>query len=476
MIFIWFIYGLAFFVLGLVVIVYPKKGSAFKLADSLWLIAGFGILHGINEWLDMFIVIGEPFPVTTLKLIGTGVLPVSFLFLVRFGTIVIAEAKKKFKLIKILPVILFSAWVLIFLMSSQRLLMGQIFARYLLCVPGTFLTAVALFMQIPQFKEIKLHSIPQSLLIVGVVFLIYGTLAGIVVHKADFFPANLINYDWFKGIFGAPVQIFRAICAIVLSYASIQILSIFRWETQKDQEELDKYRSEMEKKTWLAEVGAMGSAMAQKLDEPLAVTRLLLQRILTDLSETSLSDTVVSSLKKSLSEVSKATDVVQRFQSTAQVTDKITVKPVDLYPITKRIMAVFAQSTQRANLTLEVKDVDTVLNLSIPVHQLEQVFFILVQNAIDRVGFNEQQKLTISCHLGDKQVELRFTDTCHRITQEKLRDIFEPFFTAAPGTKETGLGLAAAKRIICDYSGDITAESHQGQGTIFHVTLPIVQV
>ena len=193
MIFIWFIYGLAFFVLGLVVLIYPKKGSTFKLADNLWLIAGFGILHGINEWIDMFIAIGEPFPVTTLKLIGTGVLPVSFLFLVRFGTIVIVDAKKKFKLIKILPVILFSAWLLIFLMSSQRFLMGQIFARYLLCVPGTFLTAAALFMQIPQFKEIKLHSIPQSLLVAGVVFLIYGTLAGIVVHKAATYTLNKGN-------------------------------------------------------------------------------------------------------------------------------------------------------------------------------------------------------------------------------------------------------------------------------------------
>ena len=32
MIFVWFIYGLAFFVLGLVILVYPKKGQQ----NSVW--------------------------------------------------------------------------------------------------------------------------------------------------------------------------------------------------------------------------------------------------------------------------------------------------------------------------------------------------------------------------------------------------------------------------------------------------------
>ena len=52
MIFIWFIYGLAFFVLGLVIVIYPKKPSMFKLANHIWLIAGFGLRHGGRETSD----------------------------------------------------------------------------------------------------------------------------------------------------------------------------------------------------------------------------------------------------------------------------------------------------------------------------------------------------------------------------------------------------------------------------------------
>ena len=96
MLFIWFVYGLAFFALGLVIITYPKKPSMFNLAKHLWLIAGFGLLHGTNEWVDMFIAIGEPFPPEVLKVVRLITLSGSFLFLLRFGTTVIVETKKSF--------------------------------------------------------------------------------------------------------------------------------------------------------------------------------------------------------------------------------------------------------------------------------------------------------------------------------------------------------------------------------------------
>lgn len=220
----------------------------------------------------------------------------------------------------------------------------------------------------------------------------------------------------------------------------------------------------------------MGSTMAQKLDEPFAVTQLLLQRTLTDLSGTSPGDTIVSSLKKSLSEVSKATDILNRFQSTAQVSGETTTEPIDIYQITKRLITIFAQTARRANLALAVKDVDTVLNLSIPPRQLEQVFFILIQSTIDRANIKKDQKLTISCrHISNELVELKFSDTCSEIKQPKLQHIFDPYFAAERGTGEIGFGLTVAKQIIRDHGGDITAQSQPDQGTVFCVTLPIKQ-
>ena len=147
---VFFFYGLAFFVLGFSILLYPKKDSRFMLANNLWLIAAFGIIHGINEWIDMFTLVQKPMEIMPLKITHMVVMPVSFLFLIYFGAKVIAETKKKYSILKFLPIILLITWATIIAVSSQQLLMWGVWARYLLGTPGIFLTSYALFLQVPE--------------------------------------------------------------------------------------------------------------------------------------------------------------------------------------------------------------------------------------------------------------------------------------------------------------------------------------
>ena len=61
------------------------------------------------------------------------------------------------------------------------------------------------------------------------------------------------------------------------------------------------------------------------------------------------------------------------------------------------------------------------------------------------------------------QLRVTIKDTGAGIPPENLARLFEPFFTTKP--KGTGLGLAITRRIILEHRGDITVESHPGQGT-----------
>ncbi|MBI5555974.1 MAG: GAF domain-containing protein [Elusimicrobia bacterium] len=244
MILIYFVYGLAFFVLGVAILIYPKKGSAFKLAKNLWLIGAFGIIHGINEWLEMFLLIPGFEDFLLLKIMGSFILPLSFTFLIQFGVKIIAESKKRFSWIKSLTVLLPLAWALIFGLSKEPLLYGNIWARYLLAFPGTILTAYALMLQLENFNDRPWLSSKRSLIFTVLSFTIYGVLSGLSTPKAGFFPASFLNYQVFLRLVGLPVQFFRSLCALTIAISLGHILAVFNFETAK----LNKLAAILERK------------------------------------------------------------------------------------------------------------------------------------------------------------------------------------------------------------------------------------
>ncbi len=108
--------------------------------------------------------------------------------------------------------------------------------------------------------------------------------------------------------------------------------------------------------------------------------------------------------------------------------------------------------------------------------QMEMVFNILIENAIDAMG--GKGTLTIATNKIDDILkesfplcEIEITDSGKGLSKEELDQIFNPFFT----TKEhgTGLGLTIAKKIIEDHGGTITAYSKKNIGTTFRIVLPM---
>ncbi|OYZ60877.1 MAG: hypothetical protein B7Y17_05000, partial [Sulfuricurvum sp. 24-42-5] len=52
--YIYFFYGLAFFLFGFSILHYPMENSIFKFTRELKYLGIFGILHGVSEWIAMF--------------------------------------------------------------------------------------------------------------------------------------------------------------------------------------------------------------------------------------------------------------------------------------------------------------------------------------------------------------------------------------------------------------------------------------
>jgi signal transduction histidine kinase len=103
--------------------------------------------------------------------------------------------------------------------------------------------------------------------------------------------------------------------------------------------------------------------------------------------------------------------------------------------------------------------------------ELNQVWAILIDNAIDAMG--PQGELTLRTYLQGDDVVVEVRDSGPGIPPEVQARIFDPFFTTKSQGSGTGLGLHIARRIVVERAqGQITVTSTPGD-TCFQVRLPI---
>jgi signal transduction histidine kinase len=57
---------------------------------------------------------------------------------------------------------------------------------------------------------------------------------------------------------------------------------------------------------------------------------------------------------------------------------------------------------------------------------------------------------------------------------DKLKEIFEPFFTSK--AKGMGMGLSIARSIVEAHNGQIWAENQDGGGALFRIRLPLERI
>ncbi|MGD6857533.1 PAS domain S-box protein [Bacillus infantis] len=103
-------------------------------------------------------------------------------------------------------------------------------------------------------------------------------------------------------------------------------------------------------------------------------------------------------------------------------------------------------------------------------NQLKKVFINIIKNAIEVMPKGGIITICIQKNrTGSIRISIR--DEGYGIPPEKLRKLGEPFYT----TKErgTGLGLMVTYKIIEEHEGNIEVESKMGEGTVFHIDLPI---
>ena len=108
-------------------------------------------------------------------------------------------------------------------------------------------------------------------------------------------------------------------------------------------------------------------------------------------------------------------------------------------------------------------------------HQLIQVVLNILTNAEQAIHARQGPgEITISTDLAKDMIRISICDDGVGIPSEDLHNIFDPFFSTKDVGQGTGLGLSICYGIVREHGGELWAESAPGEGTRFHIELPVL--
>jgi signal transduction histidine kinase len=107
--------------------------------------------------------------------------------------------------------------------------------------------------------------------------------------------------------------------------------------------------------------------------------------------------------------------------------------------------------------------------------QLQQVILNLVVNGIDAMKDTPAETRIVSIRTSrvENFAELSVSDLGPGIPEDRLKEIFQPFFTSKP--EGMGMGLSIARSIIEAHDGQISARNRDHGGASFRIRLPLVR-
>jgi signal transduction histidine kinase len=179
------------------------------------------------------------------------ILTFSFISLAAFGVFLIARSETSQRYSLLVPIGIIAVWALGLLVISGRYPLGpdlhhvaHAWTRYIVAVPSALIASAGLIVQQREFRRAGLARFGRDSLWAAIAFLWYGLAGQTFPVESPIPPSNVINEDVFFQLFGFPVQLLRAITAILAAIFIIRVLRSFEVETRRRIAELQTARVE----------------------------------------------------------------------------------------------------------------------------------------------------------------------------------------------------------------------------------------
>lgn len=473
---IYFIYGLAFFSMGLLVAIEGGRASDVRLRRALPPLAGFGLVHAAHEWIEMYLLLNRPltdFEVTIILAIQLATLAFSFISLAAFGSFLLADTEVTRRLLLLIPIGLQAIWVF-GLYNFRGEYAGKtlwdiadVWTRYTLAMPSAVLTAIGLIVQQRAFRRSGLIRFGQDALWAAITFGWYGLFGQIFSKQTPLILSQYINEAQFQQIFGFPIQLFRAATAVGAAIFVIRFLRAFQVETERKIAELQAAQLEQSQQRELLRAELFRRVVAAQESER--------QRIARDLhDETGQALTAIGmglrGLEGRLSARNKdALNTLHKLETlTADSLQELQRLMTDLRPSHLDDLGLSAAIRWYSTKIQE----HTALNVRVDIHgdecdlddAMKITIFRIIQESLNNIiKHSHATHVNIHLHFDEKNVRISIFDNGIGFDHDQVQQ---------RRTNRPSLGLAGMEERAALLGGTVTVQSRPGYGTEVEAKIP----
>ena len=232
---------------------------------------------------------------------------------------------------------------------------------------------------------------------------------------------------------------------------------------------LRKTQEELVQATKLAALGQMSAGLSHELNQPLTAIRSY-----SDNSRAFLDRGDAAAARANLESISELTDrmarIIRNLRTYARG-GQVAMRSISISQALDDAIALLEAQFKSERIVLHQSLPNKSILVSGGAVRLQQVFVNIMSNAIDAMKGKEEKLLTIEATIRDRDVTVSIRDTGTGIREDRLDDIFDPFFSTKDVGDGLGLGLSISYGIIKQFNGRIEVRNHPDGGAEFSVTL-----
>lgn len=451
---LYLLYGLSFFTLGIAILSRDISLSELGIARILWLLAGFGIVHGFHEWLELLELLFPEVGRENFRLFRLTVVALSFLFLLYFGiflNIISIGGEQALRNTSSTIKVVVGMAVLTLTLIAARLDFsrgGDELTRFFVAFPGALLAGIGL---VVYSKVVRAFSrlVAINFIAAGFFMIIYSLLTGLVSS------ATVVPF------FNTQVIVFRGVSALMIMVFTIRALSVFNLEQSKLVNDKLQRFSQSEK---LASMGILAAGIAHELNNPLTNIALNAEMLRDLVGGETQAMRKLQAIERNIDRASRIAKELLHFSREKETA----MTRLDLNRIITAAQHLLSSQPKGWIIALELGEVPLIKGIS---WKLEEVFINLLLNSLDACN-QETGKVTVATLRRGDKVVATITDNGHGIAEENLGKVFDPFFTTKEVGKGTGLGLSICYNIVRQHGGTLELASRVGGGTVVIATFP----